>query len=342
MSSNEKREKILITGASGFIGGFLVEEALRRGYEVWAGVRARSDRSHLQDRRIRFIDLAYGEEKALTEQLAAFAQQEGPWRYVLHNAGVTKAWDKQDFFRVNAEHTRRFIEALATSGCLPEKFLLMSSLSSYGGGDEQTFRPIRPEDPQRPTTIYGKSKLAAENYLRAQTAFPYVILRPTGVYGPGERDYFLEIKSIGAGWDLAVGHTPQRITFIYVKDLARVALLALENRALRNREYFVADGDVYTDESFARLVQALLGRRRVFHLRVPLCLAHAACLVSEGVGRLLHRSMTLNSDKWQILQSRNWTCDTTALREELHFTPAYDLRKGLAESIAWYRAQGWL
>ena len=71
--------------------------------------------------------------------------------------------------------------------------------------------------------------------MRSQHSFPYVILRPTGVYGPGERDYFLQIQSIAHGVDLNVGRVPQRITFIYVKDLARVVFLALERPEIVNR-----------------------------------------------------------------------------------------------------------
>ena len=149
--------KILITGASGFIGGFLVEEALRRGYETWAGIRAGSSKAHLQDKRIHFIDLKYGDQEALTAQLSDFAREHGAWDYVIHNAGLTKTLDKRNFFRVNAENTHRFIEALAAAGCKPKKFLLMSSLSSYGRGDEKTFRPIHLDDPQRPDTAYGQS-----------------------------------------------------------------------------------------------------------------------------------------------------------------------------------------
>lgn len=334
--------KILITGASGFIGGFLVAEALRRGYETWAGVRASSDRSRLQDNRIHFIDLHYEDQEMLTAQLADFVAQHGAWDYVIHNAGLTKTTDKRNFFHVNAENTHRFIEALAAAGCRPHKFALMSSLSSFGPGDEKTFRPIRLDDPQRPDTAYGQSKLMAENYIRAQQHFPYVILRPTGVYGPGEKDYFLEIQSIQSGFDLTAGLTPQQITFIYVKDLATVAFLALENEAVRNREYFVADGDVYTDESFARLVQELLGKRYVFHARIPMGLVHIACLCMEKVGQLMKKSVTLNSDKYIILKQRNWICDVAPLQDELHFKPAYPLRKGLEETLAWYRKEGWL
>ena len=336
-----RQRKVLITGASGFIGGFLTDEALKRGYEVWAGVRSHSSRAHLQDERIRFMDLNYKDEEALKAQLADFVAKEGAWDYVIHNAGLTKTLNKADFFEVNAENTHRFLNALAEE-CPPSKFLLMSSLSSFGQGDEEGFSPIRLTDPQRPNTVYGKSKLEAENYVRRQQAFPYVILRPTGVYGPGERDYFLEIQSIQSGFDFAVGRIPQRITFIYVKDLARVAFDALEKEEVRNKEYFVADGDVHTDASFARMVQDILGKKYVFHARVPLPLAHIACLVSERVGKWMHKSMTLNSDKYQILKQRNWICDITPLQEDLHFRAEYPLRKGLEESIAWYKREKWL
>ena len=178
--------------------------------------------------------------------------------------------------------------------------------------------------------------------MRSQHSFPYVILRPTGVYGPGERDYFLQIQSIAHGVDLNVGRVPQRITFIYVKDLARVVFLALERPEIVNRSYFVADGDVHTDASFSRLIQELLGKRWVLHARIPLGLVRLACCCSEQIGRWLHRSMTLNSDKYYILKQRNWICEVAPLQDELGFRADYPLRRGLAESIAWYRQQGWL
>ena len=335
-------KKILITGASGFIGGFLVEEALRRGYEVWAGVRASSSRARLKDERIRFIDLRYDDMDALNARLYDFAKEHGAWNYVIHNAGLTKTPDKRNFFRVNATYTENLLESLEASGCKPEKFLLMSSLSTYGRGDEKTFRPILLDDPQLPNTAYGESKLEAENYVRQQPYFPYVILRPTGVYGPGEKDYFLDIKSIQSGFSFVSGLTPQRITFIYVKDLATVAFLALENAEIQNKHYFVADGDVYTDESFARMVQDILQKKHVWHARIPMKIVHAACFCSEWLGRLQKKSMTLNTDKYQILKQRNWICDIAPLQKDLGFTPAYSLRRGLEESIAWYKEKGWL
>lgn len=334
--------RILITGASGFIGGFLVKEALNKGYNVWAGVRENSDLSSLNDSRIQFIDLSYDDIEALTNQLKELKDEQGAFDFVIHNAGLTKTLNKENFFRVNAQYTSNLIEALHAAGHELKKFLLMSSLSSYGKGDEVSFRPIRPDDPQLPDTAYGKSKLEAENTVRSQTYFPYVILRPTGVYGPGEKDYFIEIKSVKSGIDFAAGKEPQRITFIYVKDLARVAFLALEKEEIKNKHYFVADGDVHTDESFARMIQDVLKKKWVLRGRIPLPIVYFACVWSEWIGKLLGKSMTLNTDKYIILKQRNWICDVTSLQDELGFIPEYPLRKGLEEAINWYKKEGWL
>jgi nucleoside-diphosphate-sugar epimerase len=327
------KTKILITGANGFIGSFLVEEALRRGYEVWAGVRASSSTARLPKDRIHCIDLKYDAPEALKKQMETHRREYGAWTYVIHNAGLTKAVRPADFFPVNAGYTHRLLDALEAAGCRPEKFLLTSSLSSYGGGDEQTFRPIHADDVQRPDTVYGASKALAEQHVVRQSHTPYVILCPTGVYGPGEQDYRKEIQSIRSGFDLAAGRKPQHISFIYVKDLAEVAFRALENPAVLNRRYLVSDGDTYTDTEFARLVQELVSRKHVLRLRLPLWLVYLFCLFSTGIGRLTGHAMTFNTDKYKIFKRRNWTCDIEPLRRDLAFKPAYNLRKGLEETL---------
>ena len=325
--------KILITGASGFIGSWLVEEAVRLGFEVWAGVRTSSSLEHLPIAKIHRIDLQYQDIEALSKQIITHVQQYGAWDYVIHNAGLTKTTRPSDFFLVNAEYTRRLLTALSQSGCHPQKFLLMSSLSTYAAGNSKTLAPIRLDDPQQPDTLYGKSKLMAESYVCRQDDFPYVILRPTGVYGPGDKDYLMEIKSIRSGFDFTAGMKPQYITFIFVKDLVDVVFQALTNESIRNRAYFVADGDVYTDTQFACLIQELLQKKRVFRAHIPLWMVYIICLFSEWMGRITGKAKTLNTDKYKIMKQRNWICDTEPLQQELGFKPTYDLRKGLIETI---------
>ena len=331
----EGQKRILITGASGFIGGYLVKEALSRGYEVWAGIRPQSSREHLQDERIKYIYLRYDSKDVLTEQLRGIVSSVGAWHYVIHNAGVTKTLREADFYNINAFNTHLLIEALAAADCMPRKFLLMSSLSSYGPVDEYAFRPIRIDDDQHPDSVYGKSKFEAESFVKAQTYFPYIILLPTGVYGPGDKDYLMEIKSIRSGIDLKIGMKPQQLTFIYVKDLVVAAFMALENKEVKNASYFVADGDVYTDADFAQLVRKLLGKKMVLNLRMPFWICYVACLFSEVFGHLTGKAMTLNTDKYHILKQRNWICETEPIRRELGFIPQYHLKEGLEETISY-------
>lgn len=342
VSDMAEQKRILITGASGFIGGHLVKEALNRGYEVWAAIRPHSSREHLQDERIRFVCLRYDSKEVLIEQLREIVSSAGAWHYVIHSAGITKTLREADFYHVNAFNTHLLIEALAAAHCIPCKFLLISSLSSYGPVNEYSFRPVRIDDDRNPDSVYGKSKFEAELFVKAQTYFPYIILLPTGVYGPGDKDYLMEIKNIRAGIDLKVGMKPQRLTFIYVRDLAVAAFMALENSEIKNTSYFVADGDVYTDTDFAQLVRKLLGKKNVVSLRIPFWMCYVACLFSEMFGHLAGRAMTLNTDKYHILKQRNWICEAEPLRRELGFIPRYNLKEGLEETIRYSKERGLL
>lgn len=334
-------KRILITGASGFIGSFLVERGLQKGFDVWAGVRRSSSREYLQDERIHFIDLDFGNKEQLTAQLTDFAQQYGRFDYVVHNAGVTKCLNKDDFDRVNFQYTANFIDALIDADMVPEKFVLMSSLSAYGVGDEVNYTPIKLTDIPNPNTAYGVSKLKAERYLQSKADFPYIILRPTGVYGPREKDYFLMIKTVKSGLDVGTGFKPQHLTFIYAKDLVSAAFLGLESE-VSNRAYFVADGDVYTDKEYTTLVKQVVGKKHVLSIKVPLWLLRCVSVVAEGVSKITKKPSTLNRDKYKIMKQRNWECDIQPLINDLGFSPEYDLRKGLQESVDWYKENGWI
>jgi nucleoside-diphosphate-sugar epimerase len=329
---NEKK-KVLITGASGFIGGFLVDEALCRGYEVWAGIRKQSVRDNFKDKNVHLINLFYEDKNELARQIHETAEISGKWDYIIHNAGITKTLHKQDFYKVNATYTNNLIETLAESDCKPRKFILMSSLSCFGPVKENSTEVITAEDEPKPNTEYGKSKLAAETYLKQQRFFPYIILRPTGVYGPRDKDYLVELQSINKGFDLKTGMKPQMLTFIYVKDLAKAVFLAAENENINNKAYFVSDGDVYSDDEFSKLIRKLLVKKHVLNVRIPLWLTYCACFISEIAGRITGKPMTLNTDKFKILKQRNWTCKTESINEDLGFCAEYNLEKGLYETI---------
>lgn len=341
---------LLITGASGFIGSFMVEAALSAGFTVWAAVRDGSSRSYLQDPRIRFFHLDLRSDEALQAALREQVAAHGPWDYVIHAAGATKCRTEADFFRTNTEGTLRLARLLVAEQALRHRFVFVSSLSVMGALREQPvdapaeglhYAPILDSDTPRPNTAYGRSKWQAEQGLAAIPGLDYVVLRPTGVYGPRERDYFLMAKSIARHVDFAVGYRPQEITFIYVRDLVQAALAAL-TRGTRGRAYFLTDGCVYTSRAFSDLLQREMGVRRVLHITAPLWFLRVVSRVAGTVAAWRGRTSTLNPDKYQIMKQRNWQCDISAACRDLDYAPAYPLERGVAETVAWYKQEKWI
>lgn len=324
---NLEGKRILVTGASGFIGSLVVEAALAAGAEVWAAVRGTSNRRWLTDKRIRFVELDLNDADALRHDLLELKEYDG----VVHCAGLTKAVHVEDFHRVNCLGTRLLAEALVETGRLQGRFVMLSSLSVMG---ESKSVPM-------PRSAYGRSKLEAERALAAIDGLDYVILRPTGVYGPRERDYFLMAQSIKRGVDFAVGFGTQIITFVYGKDVARASLLALSQGKL-GEAYFLTDGGEYSSRDFSDLLQREIGRRHVLHVTAPLWVLRIVCAVNGWISSLLGRSTTLNMDKYYTLAQRDWRCDTSATEVELGFVPEYSLEAGVKETVAWYKSKGWL
>lgn len=111
---------------------------------------------------------------------------------------------------------------------MPDKFLYMSSLAAFGPGAKNTSNPVELTSVPKPVTVYGKSKLAAEKFISEKSVVPYLIFRPTAVYGPGEKDILKAIKLMNNRVDFQIGRKEQYLTFIYVKDLARLAFDAIE------------------------------------------------------------------------------------------------------------------
>ena len=330
--------KILITGASGFIGSFIVEEALKRGFETWAAVRKSSSKAFLQDERIHFIELNLSSKEQLVEQL-----KEHQFDYVVHAAGVTKCLNKADFHRINTEGTKNLVEALREVKMPLKRFVFVSSLSGFGAIKEKLpYDEIREDDTPQPNTEYGRSKLATEQYLDTLgSCLPYIILRPTGVYGPREKDYFMMAKSIKQHIDFAVGFQRQDITFVYVTDVVQAIFLALE-KGKTGRKYFLSDGEVYQSTTFSDLIHEERGRPWWLRITAPTWVLRIITFFGEYVGRMTGKVTALNKDKYNILKQRNWRCDITPARRELGFEPKVKLEEGVKRTIKWYQDNKWL
>ena len=331
---------MLVVGAGGFAGGFLVEEGLKRGYEMWAGVRASTSRKYLADSRIKFLELDFDEPETLARALSESLPEGEKWDWIVYNLGATKCLSFSDFSKINYEYLRNFTDALTASGKVPGKLLYMSSLSAVGPGDEKDYTPFTEKMIPHPNTRYGASKLKAEMQL-AMSSIPYIVFRATGIYGPRDKDYFLMFEAIKKGVDFSVGYKKQLLSFIYVEDLARAVYDALE-KAPTGEVYNIAEPRTYTQKEFREIASEAVGRKHVLAVSMPLWGVRVVSFVAEKWGVARMKPSTLNRDKFNIMKQRNWAVDVSKARKMFGFDPKVDLREGVERSVTWYKQEGWL
>jgi len=328
-------KSVLVTGASGFIGSHLVEEGFKRGYRLFAGIRKTSSRRYLTDSRIHFLALDYADPDRLAAQLAELHGKGIRFDFIVHNAGVTRQGRRGEFDTVNHIYTRNLVKALQASGMVPGKFLLMSSLAAVGPGDPDTMHPVTDASVPSPVDAYGRSKRAAERYLQEESNIPYLIMRPTGVYGPRETDYLAVYRNVNKGLELYSGSPANRISFVYIDDLTSMVYEALTSGHV-NKTWVVSDGCNYSVEEFIQHVKQVLGKKTV-RVVVPLTVVRLIAGLLELACLPFGKVPLLNRQKAEIMGRRNWQCDPSGIFMDLGYTPVYVLEKGLMETIRWNR-----
>lgn len=330
-------KNILITGASGFIGSFLVEEALKRGYRTFAGIRSSSSKGYLNHPSLHLFEMDFSNKEKLQNQLRKNSEAFGPFDLVVHAAGLTKSRVLDEYYKVNLHNTERLVDSLIELSMVPERFVFLSSLASYGPGEGTT--PVAETNIQAPITAYGKSKQAAEQMLATKNQFPFVIVHPTTVYGPREKDLLVLIQSLNQHLELYIGNTQQQLSFIHVADVCKAIFLSIDQPIIA-KNILLSDTFNYTAKEFNQLVKGVLGKKTL-PIVVPVPIAKAAAHVSEWLGNLRGVTPVLNKERLKEFQAPNWAVDATVLKK-LGFTPDFPLQKGIEHTIEWYKRNGWI
>ena len=326
--------KILITGASGFVGSFLVEEALKSGLEVYAGIRTTSRRRWLRDKRINLLEQDLSDQTHLEGCMKRYQ-----FDYVIHNAGITKARNITEYNRINADLTKNVAESAQASDSL-RKFVFMSSLAAYGPADYQEDKVLSSKSTPHPVTAYGRSKLSAEKIIKEIVGLPYLIFRPTGIFGPRESEFLAIFKTINKGIAPSIGLDEQWLSLIYIKDFARLLVKATVSN-VHAKEYFVTDGNLYAASKFNRIIAESLGKNP-FNMRIPLSMVYTSAILNDLLAKVTGKTPMLNRDKYAEIKARIFDCDISDLVKDFDFRPQYGLESAVLETAEWYRVNNWL
>jgi nucleoside-diphosphate-sugar epimerase len=330
------KEKVLITGASGFVGFHLVETAKSAGLEVHAAVRRSSSIAQIEHAVDKFVYLDYEDDGGLISIL-----EENQYQYVIHAAAMTRAKDEKDLLRVNKDYTLKFFSALFAANIPLKRVTFVSSLAAIGpiamqGG------VITERTGYNPVTAYGRSKRETELTLKEKFADkPVTIIRPTAVYGPREKDIFVLFKTLNSGVDAYIGRKPQQLSFIFVTDLAKVILQACLVTHSQFKVYNISDGNIYGRYEMANIFRNVLNRKAI-RIHIPFFVIKQIARLFEWAYKRSPNIPVLYPERLNELTAANWGCDVSAARRELGFDPQYDLKKGLAETLVWYKENKWL
>jgi len=326
--------RVLVTGATGFLGSHIAEQLARQGHAVRVLVRRTSDRSFL---RAIEVEEALGD---VTQPDTLPAAVEGV-EAIVHAAGLVKARSAAEFEAVNAGGTANLLAALGPAHPL-RRFVLISSINAHGPSADG--RPRPPEAPPAPVSAYGRSKLGAEELVRswAGDSRPATIIRPPVIYGPRDRQTLIFFQL--ARWRLAplLGDGTNTISCVYVEDAARAAVLAATaGEDAPSATYALDDGAVYTWRELLAAVERVMGRKALRIHSPPWAFA-AAALLTELYGRLRRQAVIFTRDKVVEMRQRYWVCSHEEISRDLGWQPQVGLSEGAALTAAWYRQHGWL
>ena len=326
--------RVLVTGASGFLGSHIAEELARQEHTVRVLVRRTSDRSFLRGFE---TEEALGDVTQPESLPAAVAGVDA----VVHAAGLVKARSAAEFQAVNAGGTANLLSALNDAAGL-RRFVLISSLSAHGPSPDG--RPRRLDEPAAPVSDYGRSKLMAEEFVRswAGEERPATIIRPPAIYGPRDRAMLPLFRMVRRRFAPLLGDGTNAISCIYAEDAARAAALAATAGGdAPSATYFLDDGSVYTWRELLAAIEQAVGRKAL-RLPSPHWAFATAAFLSESYGRLLRRAVSFNRDKYTEMRQRYWVCSHEEIARDLGWKPQVTLSEGAALTAAWYRREGWL
>lgn len=331
------RNRVLITGATGFIGSWLTHSLVERGHRSRCLVRDVSRLNGLQDLQ---VEVQRGDLLDSTVLDRAVRGVDAVYHLAAQgHVSATSKEAEERFFRVNVEGSRTLAEKAAEAGV--RRFIHFSSTAAMGL--PRKVRYIDESEACNPQTPYQRSKDASERVVLEvgqHCQMEVIVLRPCMVYGPGATDQFLKICTLvtkGLFWQL--GRKPSLMPIVHVSDVVQAALLALD-KGRSGSVYLIASDRSESTDDIRRLILECLGVRRP-KIVVPVTLAKHGAFLLEAVARVFGVEPPVTGKNIEsTLANRVFSIEKA--RAELGYAPTVSIDNGISETVVWYRRHGYL
>ncbi len=327
--------KVLITGATGFVGSHVVDVLLERGHDVFYIARSTSNMRWLDGKKVTRVDGSLFDVDSLKDAVTGIDA-------LIHVAGLTAAKNEAEFRKGNLDATQNLIDAVRAYNPGLKSFVHTSSLTVCGPAPSLERPTTEDQTDLRPLTAYGRTKKLAEDAVRQAMDIPWTIVRPPAVYGPRDAAILSFFQAVHKGLATLIGFGDSRVSLVHARDLARGIVMAMEQPVAIHQTYFITSDEFYSWPQIVDVTKTAMGKSFVLPVRLPHSLVLGIAGTVGFFGKLSGKPPVLDYEKGLDLIQPYWICSSEKARRDLGYRQEVSLEDGIRGTVQWYREHKWL
>lgn len=327
--------KVLVTGATGFIGSHTADLLQDYDADIYCIARPTSNMQWLEGKPFSIINASLSHPESLQNAVKDMDM-------IIHIAGLTAARNEAEFMAGNRDATKHLLEAAKLYAPNLQRFLHVSS-QTVTGPSASLQNPVNEQSPLLPITAYGRSKKAAEEVVQTyMNDMPITIVRPPAVYGERDTAILTFFQAINRGLAPLIGFDQKKVSLIHGIDLSRGIIEAAMSNNTIGETYFISSEEFYTWDTIAEISKQAFNKKSLISIRVPHTVVMGLAGISEFFGKFSSKPPVLNYEKGMDIIQPYWICSVEKAKQHFNWQQKISLEQGIYRTVEWYQQNKWL